>query len=105
MTVLTVFNTADVSLSTKEAQRRRATLSQSAAMHSTLPASVSSLRPALLLSVTPLQNLYFYKTQKFHLLKFTVQIYCMIGPLLVKRSTLDKTPDYVEKSSPFQAYS
>lgn len=36
-----VLNTADVSLSTKEAQRRRATLSQSPAMQSTLPATVS----------------------------------------------------------------
>lgn len=38
-----VFNTADVSLSTKEAQRRRTTLSQSPAMQSTLPATVSSV--------------------------------------------------------------
>lgn len=93
LTELTVFNTADVSLSTKEAQRRRATLSQSAAMHGTLPASVSSLQPALLLSVAPLQNIYFYKIQKFDLVKSTMQIYCMMGPLVDRRSTVDKTSD------------
>lgn len=51
LTVLTErgFNTADVSLSAREARRRRATLSQSPAMHSTLPATISFVKLALFL--------------------------------------------------------
>lgn len=56
MTALTerVFNTADVRLSAKEAQRRRAALSQSPAMQSTLPATVSFVQPALFLPAASL---------------------------------------------------
>ena len=67
-------------------------------MHGTLPASVSSLQPALLLSVAPLQNIYFYKIQKFDLVKSTMQIYCMMGPLVDRRSTVDKTSDWKIKT-------
>lgn len=52
----TVFNIADVSLSAKEAQRRRATLSQSPAMQSSLPATVSFVQPDLFFPVAPFQN-------------------------------------------------
>lgn len=64
-TVLTerVFNTADVSLSSEEAQRRRATLSQSPAMQSTLPATVSFVHPALFLPVA------LFKMSIIHTLK------------------------------------
>lgn len=51
-----VFNIADVSLSAKEAQRRRATLSQSPAMQSSLPATVSFVQPDLFFPVAPFQN-------------------------------------------------
>lgn len=44
-----MFDRADVSLSAKEAQRRRAALSQSPAMQSTLSATVPSLQLPLFL--------------------------------------------------------
>lgn len=62
-----VFNTADVSPKTKEAQKRRATLSQSLAMQSTLPVSVSFVQPALFLPVTLYKISTFSSKQMLHI--------------------------------------
>lgn len=66
MTVLTkrVFNRADVSLSAKEAQRRRAALSQSPAMQSTLHATVPSMQRALFFLPVALFSVYISYTEE-----------------------------------------
>lgn len=64
-----VFNTADVSLNSEEAQRRRATLSQSPAMHSALPATVSFVQPTLFLPVA------IFKMSIIHALKVNYRIF------------------------------
>lgn len=80
-----MFNTADVSVSTKEAQRRKATLSQSPAMQSTLPATVSFVQPALFLPVAPFKMPILYTTHMFHIVSYCTNI--NIHPILVRKST------------------
>lgn len=70
-----VFNAADVSLSAKEAQRRRAALSQSPAMQSALRATVSFMQPALFL---PVASFRVYISQTVNNFKCPIyREYCM----------------------------
>lgn len=68
-----MFTSADVSVSSREAPKRRATLSQSPAMQSALPPSVTLVQPSIVLLES------FYKMAKFYLATKTfckVQLQC-----------------------------